>query len=148
MNTEVKTGADKVHEAVDFILHDAEGLEYENYSTSHSGQFVTLDLMAQPHIAADNCYATTDFLLNHPYLLDNITAMHERSSIVVVSEYNGSSHSAVLLSFPDQSDRVVLDFTARQFDESIPFPHIASESEWIQFMDNVIGEHSIEITGA
>lgn len=140
-------GIEAVHEAVPFILEDAEGKEYENYS-NHGGEWVTLHQMKSMPIAMDNCYATTDFLLENRLIKGNLLKSHSLHKVVVQDPEYGSSHCAVLVEFTETQERIVLDFTARQYDNSLPFPVVTGQSEWLQMMQEFIEEFDLTITEA
>lgn len=140
-------GMEAVHEAVPFILMDAEGGEYENYSNDGS-DFVSLKHMKSMSLARDNCYATTDFLLENGLIAGNLKQPHRLYRIVGQHPSEIESHCAVLVEFTETQERIVLDFTARQYYSVLPFPVILPEDEWTEFLREYIEEFDLTITEA
>lgn len=137
------SGIFEILDAAPLILEAASGVKYvgrweedDDFKPVHSD--FTLDQMSDGCIAEDNCHYTTDFLLSGS-LLDLIDAPHERSKVYVECQH-GQNHIAVLLKFPETGESIVLDFTARQYDESVAFPLVLSKEDWFEFVkENIDG---------
>lgn len=84
--------------------------------------------LAKPNIAGGKCFKeSTKFEMS----------AEERGIKAGMVEYGNGKHYAVLVE-ATEGTKVVVDFTARQFDADCDFPWIGTEAEWHAFCDEHI----------
>lgn len=118
---------------VDFILEDSLELAVANHA-SVGGDWVTVADMADPAIARNNCWATSNEVYENVDL-EEYGQIDELDIIGV--EATGCTHYAVYVANSEES--VVIDFTARQFSPDAPFPFILPVDKWHAYMEHVTG---------
>jgi hypothetical protein len=116
--------------AAEFLAAHGEH-EFANHGDEHTyGGFVTLAQLADGNIARNNCYIASEEIAE---LLGNEAFGAESMHTIAVA--NEDIFHAVLAVYVDDEEWYVIDFTARQFDEHLPFPYIAEQSEWKRTID-------------
>ena len=96
------------------------------------GEYVNLLQMADGDIAQGNCYRASCFVVD---LLENEAFGGENMHVIAISD-GEAFHAALAMSVDD--NWYIVDFTARQFDENLPFPYIATQDEWKREIDNAL----------
>lgn len=98
------------------------------------GDWVTVADMADPAIARNNCWATSNEIYESRHI-ENI--IHVEEVDIVGVESPGCTHYAVYLT--DGEEEVVVDFTVRQFSPDAPFPFVLPVATWHAYMNHVTG---------
>jgi len=118
---------------VEFILEDALPIDVANHSAV-GGDWVTVADMADPAIARNNCWATS----NEVYQNVEWEEYGQVDEVDIVGvEATSCTHYALYLANSEES--VVVDFTARQFSPDAPFPFILPVDKWHAYMEHVTG---------
>lgn len=121
------------------ILDDVCEIPVPNRSTIGPLELTVGD-MANPTAARGNCWVTSNELYE-------IVAWESYATVdevdIVGVEAKGLTHYAVYLA--DQDEKIVLDFTARQFSPDAPFPMIMPVATWHAYMKHVTGRNDLEL---
>jgi hypothetical protein len=96
---------------------------------------VGLKDMPDGDIARGNCWAISQ------KIIDSIPAQHFNASwldeISITSGTRGLGHTAILVG--DKSGYYVIDYTARQFNQNLPFPMIETVDTWKEKIEQAYG---------
>lgn len=119
-------------------------LEFANHSdrSIENGydEYVFLNDCANEDVAWNNCWIVAS------EILENISAedfdADEIKQIDVMAEGAGVYHAAIAASV--EGEWIVYDYTARQFDKTLPFPLVAPQNIWKDILENRIGKGSLE----
>ena len=127
-----QTRADVADQAY-FFLSDNEDLEIPNHSSDEYGEWVTLSQMADGAVARNNCWAVT------AELLERMGQDEFEGDTVAQIEIEGSGvyHAAIVTHVDGQ--HYVVDYTIRQFDQSLPFPYVGTQEDWIATVEKALG---------
>ena len=98
----------------------------------------TISDMANPERAHNNCGFTSERAI---YALSNHVLPHGLILTYTGIQTPAGNHYAVLVSeeCKPKEESVIIDFTARQFDSSMPFPLIMDCWEWQVWTESHIG---------
>lgn len=124
---------------IDYIVDDVAEYEVANHSST-GGEWVTVADMADADIARNNCWVTSNEIYEN-LDIESYADIEEVDIVGVVAE--GVSHYGVYLA--NSEEEVVLDFTARQFDPSAPFPYVVPLKVWHAYLEHMTGK-TMEIT--
>lgn len=114
-----------IAELADFLDEE----EIENHS-SNGGDWTTLRSMQDPTTAGNNCHAATWYVVET--VVEQIgTEPDENVDAADMVFSDGSCHYGAQFTTSD-GERVIIDYTARQFSEDFPFPYIAQRQVWEQ----------------
>lgn len=121
-------------EAAAWVLQDYADLEIMDHSPARQGT-VTLAELGDPRLALGNCWAATNEVIEEVGAsafgadwVDEITLKRRRL---------GGQHVAILVADPD--GMYVVDYTARQFSPSLPFPYVAGVKDWMAAVEKASG---------
>jgi hypothetical protein len=120
-----------------FITEDALDLDVANHS-AHGSDWVKISDMMNPDIARNNCWVTSNEIYENVEL-EEYANIHEVDIIGV--EATGCTHYAVYVA--NETEQVVIDFTARQFSPDAPFPFVLPVDKWHAYMEHVTGRELI-----
>lgn len=129
---------EEVKANVAFILEDVANLDVANHSST-GPEWVTVADMADPAIARNNCWATSNEVYENTSL--NTFADNVDEVDIVGVEATGCTHYAVYVANVDE--QVVVDFTARQFSPDAPFPFVLPVAKWHAYMEHVTGRELV-----
>ena len=128
----------KYSPAIDAIATQAEALiaehgssvVFENANAYRDGEPDTLTLndMADGENASGNCLSATLAIMRSMY--DLIPGDDDPQVINIETTDESWKHTAIASWSDDIGDYVVMDFTARQMNDDIPFPYVAAQNEW------------------
>lgn len=122
-----------IKENIAFITEDAADLDVANHS-AHGAEWVKVADMIDPDIARNNCWVTSNEIYENVEL-EEYASIDEVDIIGV--EATGCTHYAVYVA--NQTEQVVIDFTARQFSPDAPFPFVLPVDKWHAYMEHVTG---------
>lgn len=122
-----------VREQAEFFLRENEDLEIPNHSAEKYGEWVPLSLMADGAVARNNCWAVTGELLQHMGQHDFDGDTVDQIEI----EGSGVYHAAIVTRVDGQ--HYVVDYTIRQFGQSLPFPYVDTQQSWIATVEQASG---------
>lgn len=132
---------DGIRNNIDEIMDDVSGLEVANHSST-GGEWVSIADMADADIARNNCWVVSNEVYEN-IELEAYASIEEVDIVGVVAE--GVSHYGVYLS--NGTEEVVLDFTARQFDASAPFPYVVPLNVWKGYIEHMTGKEMEIVIG-
>lgn len=122
--------------ALEVIRDYGDELEIRNQgANSPTRPYVNLKDMVKGSIAKGNCWAMTKEIVNR---VDK-SAFDDAEQIEAINIETswGMGHTALFVK--TKNGGYVVDYTARQFDESLPFPFIASPDEWKNRLGEIHG---------
>lgn len=123
------------------IVDDAADLDVANHAAV-GPEWVKVSDMADPSIARNNCWATS----NEIYENVELEAYGDIDEVDIVGvEATGCTHYAVYVANAEEA--VVIDFTARQFSPDAPFPFILPVDKWHAYMNHVTGRELELVVG-
>ena len=120
---------DSVQWCVDEIDMLMESIEFEDHSSTqnpHGDGWITLAHMTHPDVSGNNCHAAT-WEVNRT-LVEDVGSDDgvEYSTAEIV--FNDGVHWANVVETPQGT--FVVDYTARQFSDQLPFPYVTTLDEW------------------
>ena len=121
----------QIQDSAEDILDDARNIEVSNHA-SEGADWLTIENMANPKYALNNCWSVSS------KLVESLTfSMYGDINKVdtVTLEHDGWEHCAVLLE--NEEEKVVVDFTARQFDPAAAFPTVMPFHDWRDYIEKV-----------
>lgn len=124
---------EKVKYNLDEISSRVAKLDVANHAQV-GDEWVTVADMADPAIARNNCWATSNEIYESGHI-ENI--VHVEEVDIVGVESPGCTHYAVYLT--DGEEEVVMDFTVRQFSPDAPFPYVVPLTTWHAYMKHITG---------
>lgn len=104
-------------------------------ANKHIKTMVNLKDMKDGPVAQGNCWAITNELIEIVPAAEFDASWTDEISITTGAR--GLDHTALLVG--DKKDVYVVDYTARQFHQSLPFPFIAKVDEWKDTLSKVYG---------
>jgi hypothetical protein len=118
------------------IESEANTIEFPNHNAASGEDWLTLEeLIENDNLYENNCDAVSGEIYN--YLEEMASHYPEISKIDLVQlNYNKGAHVAVTATI-DESEWV-LDYTAKQFDSSLPVPLLVPRQEWENLIDAYI----------
>jgi hypothetical protein len=122
-----------IKENIAFIAEDAADLDVANHSVQ-GAEWVKVSDMTNPDIARNNCWVTSNEIYENVELEEY--ANIDEVDIIGV-EATGCTHYAVYVA--NETEQVVIDFTARQFSPDAPFPFVMPVDKWHAYMEHVTG---------
>lgn len=134
VQVETRSILDDIRSNLDYIMEDVENIEVANHSAV-GGEWVTIADMADADIARNNCWAASNEIYEN-LEVEEYANIAEVDIVGVVAE--GVSHYAVYLA--NEEEEVVLDFTARQFDPTAPFPYVVPLNVWHGYLEHMTGK--------
>lgn len=103
----------------------------------HVKPTVNLKDMQQGPVAQGNCWAITNELIEIVPAAEFDAAWTDEISITTGPK--GLDHTALLVGAKDSI--YVVDYTARQFDQKLPFPFVAKVDEWKNSLSKAYGKN-------
>lgn len=122
--------------ALEVIRDYGDQLEIRNEGANATTRpYVNLKDMVHGSIAKGNCWAMTKEIVERvdKSAFDDAEWIEE----INIETSWGMGHTALFVGTKDGG--YVVDYTARQFDESLPFPFIASPDEWKNRLGDIHG---------
>lgn len=104
-------------------------------ANSHVKPTVNLKDMQEGSVAQGNCWAITNELIEVVPAGEFEASWTDEISITTGAK--GLDHTALLVG--DKDSIYVVDYTARQFDQKLPFPFIAKVDEWKNSLSEAYG---------
>lgn len=122
----------------EYVFEDE--LEIADHSGLASGDWITLaELRDNPEALGNNCQAVS------AELGKELVGGDEKVELLTVHYEDGYLHNAVSITLPTGST-VVLDFTAAQYDPSLPIPFVAEKARWRDTIaERVLAKHGTTI---
>lgn len=123
----------QITEIVDALAEEAENIEFEDASSlaDEQGEWVTLTDMEDPARAGNNCFGATHAI--DEFIVTSIGVDEDSSARTVEAVFtDGKVHWANIIRMPEAD--MVIDYTARQFDESVAVPLVLPVDEWAQWV--------------
>lgn len=122
--------------ALEVIRDYGDDVQIPNHGESPTTRpYVNLKDMVDGDVARGNCWAMTNELIEivDTSAFDGAEWLDEIS----IETSWGLNHTALFVGTEDGG--YVVDYTARQFDKSLPFPFIASSVEWKNQLSEIYG---------
>lgn len=118
------------------IESEASSIEFQNHNSASGEDWLTLEeLIENDNLYENNCDAVSGEIYN--YLEEMSSHYHDISKIDLVQlNYARGAHVAVTVTINEAE--WVLDYTAKQFDSSLPAPLLAPRKEWENLIDAYI----------
>lgn len=133
----------EIRETLDYLEIDMNVIEFENNSSNHDADWVTIADMSDHKKAGNNCFAATSAISIH--LVERVGLPEHWTNYEIELYYTGSGkqsgdgvHWANILKNEQTGEEWIMDYTARQFDENAPFPLIARRQEWRHWISSII----------
>lgn len=123
----------QITEIVDAIADEAGNIEFEDSSSLvyENDGWVTLPEMEDPVRARNNCFGATHAI--DEFIVTRIGVDADSSAHVVGTVFtDGKAHWANMICMPEAD--MVIDYTARQFDESVAVPLVLPVYEWAKWV--------------
>lgn len=132
-----------VHERATLELYgyiDEDTVELADHSGLGSDEYITLsELRENPETLANNCHAAS------LAIAEELEGDEEVVELLSINYEDGYTHHAVSLKSPDGVE-VILDYTAAQYDSSLPIPFVAERARWQSTIeDRVLKKHGTKI---
>lgn len=124
-------------DTVDGIELDASSIEFPNHNSAAKKDWMTLEeLISKDKYYDNNCDAVSGEVYNY---LEEMQIDYEGISNVdlVQLDYAKGAHVAVSVTNEDGEDWVI-DYTAKQFDTSLPVPLVLPKKTWEDLIDGYI----------
>lgn len=113
---------------------DEDSVEIYDHSGLGDEEMLTLaDLRDNPELLANNCYSVSSELAEQLFSPD------EEVGVISIAYRDRHSHHAVSFRNSD-GEEVILDFTAAQYDSSLPIPFIADRARWKATIADRVGK--------
>lgn len=100
-----------------------------------ANEIISLSDCSDGSLAENNCEAVTEAIVSRIHA--NEFNADEIEKIEIVGDAVGVYHAAVAALVDDEW--VVFDYTARQFNETLPFPLVAPQDVWKKILEDKIG---------
>jgi len=110
--------------AEEFLDYCGNELEFANHSDPDHGDYLLLADMADGNKARNNCWIVSSEILE----TSSSGEFGGDDPQIVALGGDGEFHAAVTSWVED--DYYVVDFTARQFDQDLPFPLVTDQNTW------------------
>lgn len=129
--------SDLLEELKEGILEDASELEFPNHSPESNKDWLTIaNVIKRNKFYENNCHAISSELAQFMDELGSYTDGF-KSAETIQLDYNNGVHVAVLVEDED-GEKTVVDYTARQFDKSLPVPLMLKQNDWEELIDYYI----------
>lgn len=129
--------AKKRRNALLVIRNHGDNIIVRNRSAgAYKQPYVNLKDMLHSDIARGNCWAITDKILSTVKKVDFEAEILREISITTGTR--GINHTALLVK--DADITYVVDYTARQFNQNLPFPMIETIDDWKQKIEQAYGK--------
>lgn len=119
---------------------DEESIEIYDHSGLSDEEILTLaELRDNPDLLANNCYSVSSVLAQE------LSSPDEEVGVISIAYRDKHSHHAVSIRNAD-GEEVILDYTAAQYDNSLPIPFLANRARWkATIADRVAKKHGTSI---
>lgn len=134
----------EVTETVDMVTMDATGIEFLDHSPGGE-EWTNLSAMTDPLQAGNNCFAVTHAVVEHIVTQVGQPEGWDVGTVELFfegtrgNEADGGVHWATTFTSVT-GEEWVMDYTARQFDPSAPFPLVARRDAWQAWVASRIGD--------
>jgi hypothetical protein len=124
-------------ETTEGIELDASSIEFPNHNSASKKEWMTLEeLISKDKYYDNNCDAVSGEVYN--YLEEMQYEFEGISNVDLVQlDYAKGAHVAVSVANEDREDWVI-DYTAKQFDTSLPVPLVLPKKTWEDLIDGYI----------
>lgn len=115
------------------VMDYPEDVEFPNHNPQGEEWLTLQDTLENPNLLQNNCGAITWAVIETitQELPDGYTA--EEKTLT----YNNGVHVAVLITDP-QNKQHIIDYTAKQYDPTLPTPYITSKENWEKTIDSYV----------
>lgn len=126
-----------VSDLISDIESEAYLIEFPNHNSTSSEDWLSLEeLIRNDKLCENNCDAVSGEIYN--YLEETSPHNHQEISEIDLIQLDYTKGAHVATSFTVGKQKWVIDYTARQFDTTLPVPLVIPQDKWEELIDSYI----------